>query len=241
VRGVTRPAADEPLPAADLGRRAVGGLVRALVLPVARGLPWRPLLAGGTLGLLIAAGTRLHSGGVQPWLALLHLRAAALAFGLGLAFLMDDPTRHTTATVPVRRLVRAGLRVALVAPVAVGWWGAAVLLVPAAGRPPLGDVTLEVAATAVLALAAAAAAVRLWEEPEPGQAAAAVVLVAGVAAPLLMPDRWTLFVQLGVERWDEAHRAWAWVLACAAPAWVACTVEPVRRPLSGWSRSSPRP
>jgi hypothetical protein len=196
---------------------------------VARTLPWLPLAAGATVGLLLVGVPRLVSGETPDRIALLLLRGAALAFGLGLAFLMDDPARHTIAGVPVRRAVRAGLRVALVAPVAVGWWTAALLLVPAEVRPPVGDMTLEAAATAVLALLAGAAAVRLRDEPEPGQAAAAALLLTGLVAPLLMPDRWTLFVQPHADRWDEAHRSWAWLLAGAALVWAACLLEPVRR------------
>ncbi|NGO46522.1 ABC transporter [Streptomyces ureilyticus] len=207
----------------------MAGIIRALVLPVARTLPWLPLAAGGTVGLLLVGVPRLVSGETPDRIALLLLRGAGLAFGLGLAFLMDDPARHTTAGVPVRRAVRAGLRVALVAPVAVGWWTAALLLVPAEVRPPVGDMTLEAAATAVLALLAGAAAVRMRDEPEPGQAAAAALLLTGLAAPLLMPDRWTLFVQPHADRWDEVHRSWAWLLAGAALVWAACLLEPVRR------------
>ncbi|WP_245685487.1 ABC transporter [Streptomyces yerevanensis] len=208
---------------------STAGIIRALVLPVARTLPWLPLAAGGTVGLLLVGVPRLVSGETPEEIALLLLRGAVLAFGLGLAFLMDDPARHTTAGVPVRRAVRAGLRVALVAPVAVGWWTAALLLVPAEVRPPVGDMTLEAAATAVLALLAGAAAVRLRDEPEPGQAAAAALLLTGLVAPLLMPDRWTLFVQPHADRWDEAHRSWAWLLTGAALVWAACLLEPVRR------------
>ncbi|MEV0223400.1 ABC transporter [Streptomyces sp. NPDC050704] len=208
---------------------STAGIVRALVLPVARTLPWLPLAAGATVGLLLVGVPRLLSGETADGVALLLLRGAALAFGLGLAFLMDDPARHTTAGVPVRRAVRAGLRVALVAPVAVGWWTAALLLVPREVRPPVGDLTLEAAATAVLALAAGAAAVRLRDEPEPGQGAAAALLFTGLVAPLLMSDRWTLFVELDEDRWDEAHQWWAWLLVGAALVWAACLPEPVRR------------
>ncbi|MGP4046305.1 ABC transporter [Streptomyces sp. 2A115] len=223
---VTRPAsgpAPHPRPTPS-----TTGITRALVLPTARTLPWLPLAAGGTVGLLLVGVPRLVSGETAEGIALLLLRGAALAFGLGLAFLMDDPARHTTAGVPVRRAVRAGLRVALVAPVAVAWWTAALLLVPQEVRPPVGDMTLEAAATAVLALVTGAAAVRLWDEPEPGQGAAAALLLTGLAAHL-MPDRWTLFVQPHTDRWDEAHRSWAWLLVGAALIWAACLLEPVRR------------
>jgi hypothetical protein len=215
----------------DSGGRRVSSAartVRAMVPPVARALPWLPLAVGGVAGLLLAAVPRMSSGEPDGWLALLLLRVAALVFGLGLAFLMDDPARHTTAAVPVRRAVRAGLRVALVAPVAVVWWTAALLLIPEGVRPPLGDMTLEAAAITALALAGGAAAVRFRDEPEPGRSTAAALLVTGLVAPLL-PDGWTLFVQLNADRWDEAHQTWAWLLTGALLVWAMCLPEPLRR------------
>ncbi|CAM5404081.1 ABC transporter OS=Streptomyces fumanus OX=67302 GN=GCM10018772_29220 PE=4 SV=1 [Streptomyces fumanus] len=137
----------------------------ASLLPVLRTLPWPTLTAAGGVGLLLAAVPRLADGTAAAGPALDLLRCVALTGGLGLAFLLDDPARHTTAAVPVRRLARQALRAALVAPPVALWWAAAVLLVPAEIRPPVGDVTLEAAAVGLLALAGAAAGVRLTDRP----------------------------------------------------------------------------
>ncbi|MFD4410290.1 ABC transporter [Streptomyces sp. NPDC058466] len=194
-----------------------------------RSLPRRPLATASALGLLLAGTPRLLSAPPDAWLCLNLLRAAALAFGLGLAFLLDDPARHTTAAVPTRRPVRVGLRVALVAPFAAVWWTAALLLVPEQTRPPVGAVTLEAAAIAVLALAAATVAVRCTDVTEPGAAVTAGLLPVALAAPLLPPERWTLVVAASDPRWDGAHQRWAGLLVVAAVAGVYSVAEPLRR------------
>ncbi|KUM82664.1 ABC transporter [Streptomyces pseudovenezuelae] len=206
-------------------RRSDGGARGALVVAVARTVPWRAVGAGAVVGLLVVGLPRL-SGPLAAWLGLPLLRAAALVFALGLTFLLDDPARRLTTPVPTRRWVRSGLRVALVAPVAALWWTAALALVPAPARPPIGAVTLEAAATAVLAVAAAAVAVRCTDEPEPGPSVAAGFLTLGLLAPLLLPTRWNLFVAVGDPNWQAAHVGWAAVLAGAALLGAACTPEP---------------
>lgn len=206
-----------------------GGARGALVTAVARTLPWRAVGAGAVVGLLVVALPRLVSGPPDPWLGLGLLRAAALVFALGLAFLQDDPARRLTTPVPTRRWVRSGLRVALVAPVAALWWTAALALLPREARPPLGAVTLEAAATAALALAAAVLAVRFSDEPEPGPSVAAGLLTLAVLAPLLVPARWELFVAVGDPRWEAAHVRWAVLLGAAVLVWAGCGPEPLRR------------
>ncbi|MFE3036129.1 ABC transporter [Streptomyces canus] len=208
----------------DVGARG------ALVTAVARTVPWRAVGAGAVVGLLIVGLPRLLSATPDAWLGLTLLRGAALVFALGLAFLLDDPARRLTTPVPTRRWVRSGLRVALVAPVAALWWTAALALVPAPARPPVGAVTLEAAATAVLAVAAAAVAVRFTDEPEPGPSVAAGFLTLGLLTPLLLPARWDLFVAVNDPNWQAAHVRWAVLLAAAVLLGAACMVEPVRGP-----------
>jgi hypothetical protein len=198
------------------------------VAAVARTVPWRAVGAGAVVGLLVVALPRLLSGSPDAWLGLTLLRAAALVFALGLTFLLDDPARRLTTPVPTRRWVRSGLRVALAAPVAALWWAAALALLPKEARPPLGAVTLEAAATAVLALAAASVAVRFTDEPEPGPSVAAGLLTLALLAPLLLPTRWDLFVPVGDPNWEAAHVRWAVVLVGAALLGAACAPEPVR-------------
>ncbi|WP_427921029.1 ABC transporter [Streptomyces sp. cg40] len=205
--------------------RVLGQLAR----PVLRTLPRRALGAGAGAGLLLAALPRLTSADFDPKSALLLLRGAVLAFAVGLTFLLDDPARQVTAAVPTRRMLRTALRTALVAPLAALWWTAAVLLIPAQARPPVGDTTLEAAAAAVVALAASAAAIRLTDEAEPGQRLAIALVATSMAAALLLPQEWGLFAMPKNKWWAVGHDHWAFVLAGAALVWAACGPEPVRR------------
>ncbi|MDV6289287.1 hypothetical protein R2F25_20260 [Streptomyces sp. UP1A-1] len=99
-----------------------------------------PAVAGpGRSGRARPAGrerARPDGSGASPWQTLVLLRGVALIGGLGLAFLLDDPARHLTTPVPVRRPLRQALRVALVAPFAALWWTAVLRVAPAASRPP---------------------------------------------------------------------------------------------------------
>ncbi|MEU6318278.1 ABC transporter [Streptomyces sp. NPDC047009] len=204
--------------------------IRALLPPVWRSLPWRVLGAAGGLGLALPAVTRLVPGGADAGLALALLRSAAVAFALGLAFLLDDPARQITAVVPVRRTVRTGLRLALVVPQAALGWAVALLLVPEEIRPPAADVSLEAAVIAALALVGAMAAVRFTEEPQPGPGVAAALL-AGTVLAVLLPERWALFAAVGAPGWVAAHQRWAALLVLSLPAGAALLPEPTARRL----------
>ncbi|MEU6808929.1 ABC transporter [Streptomyces sp. NPDC046831] len=217
--------APTPGPVREGGRlRVVGALVR----PTWHALPWPALAGAGALGLVLAAAVRLQGREAGAAAGLVLLRLVALVGGLGVARLLDDPARHTTAAVPVRRPVRAGLRAALVAPFAGAWWAAAVLLVPAPARPPAGALTLEAAAIAACASALAAAAVRLGTTARPGERTA-LTLLALAAAVLLVPRRWSLLVAPEDPNWAPAHAGWAAVLVLAAFTWALCLPEPLRR------------
>ncbi|WP_078947948.1 hypothetical protein [Streptomyces griseus] len=203
-------------------------LLWALVPPVWRALPWRALAVGGGLGLLLAASTRLPDSTPSSETGLAVLRMVALFGALGLAFLLDDPARHTTTGVPVRRPLRAGLRLTLVAPFMAAWWTAALFLIPAASRPPAGFLTLEALALAACALALPATAIRFTTETEPGRIAAFWLGITSLAA-CLVPDKWGLFVAEGTGEWDTAHMRWAVLLGLAAVLWATCLPEPLRR------------
>ncbi|GGW77448.1 ABC transporter [Streptomyces caelestis] len=193
-----------------------------------RTLPWGVVGTAGGAGLLLATLTRI-TGETGERLSLHLLRAAVLAFAMGLVFLLDDPARHTTATVPTPRPVRVALRVALVVPATAAWWTAALLLVPPELRPPVADITLEAGAAFALAVAGAAVAVRCTEATRPGPRVAAGLLTSAVLAVLFWPGRWALFVPVEDERWAAAHDRWAVVLAGAVLVGVLGVVEPLRR------------
>ncbi|MGW3940088.1 ABC transporter [Streptomyces phaeochromogenes] len=203
-------------------------MTRALLTPLLRTLPWRALAAGGATALLLAGIPRMLSGAPDPWLGLISLRGAALALALGLAFLLDDPARHITSAVPVRRPLRVGLRVALAAPWAALCWTAAVFLVPGEARPPVGALTLEAIATAVFALAAAALIIRRSTVTGPGVAVSTWLLCTAAAAFLLLPDSWSLLVTPDDPRWTDTHERWAMLLAVALVVGTRACVEPLR-------------
>jgi len=205
-----------------------GVTLRALAVPVWRSLPWRALIAAGGLGLLMASTVRLPDRAPDPELGRLVLRLTALTGALGLAFLLDDPARRTTAATPVGRAFRAALRLALAAPVAALWWTAAVLLVPAPSRPALTPATVEAAATACAALALATLAVRFTEAAEVGKGAA-VRLGVAAGVTLLVPDRWGLLGTPADPGWQATQLRWAAVLALTLTVCVTATREPVRR------------
>ncbi|MFF5159045.1 ABC transporter [Streptomyces sp. NPDC000348] len=209
----------------------------ALLRPTVRTMPWRAVGAAGTLGLLLAAAPGLMGEGVDGRLALNVLRASAVAFALGAAFLLDDPARHTTAAVPTRRAVRHGLRLLCLAPVAAAWWTAALLLVPEAVRPPAADVTVEAATVLALALSGAALAVHRGDGARPGQAVAGFLLAPAVLGPLLAPGSWALFTTPDDTRWAAAHDRWAVLLCAAVAVGAVCAAEPVRRIGRGRLRS----
>lgn len=226
-------------PGGPAGRRGGRGVVRALAVPLWRAVPTRFPLGAGAAGLLIAAASRLPGPADSPWACLQLLRCAALVGGAGLAFLLDDPARNTTATVPVRSVVRLLLRVVPAVPAAALWWTLALLLVPAGVRPPVGAVTLEAGAVAVLALGLGALAARTTDRPEPGAGVAAALLFLAVPA-LLLPHRWELLSPGPTAHdWTAAHARWAAVLAAGAVTWTLSLPEPLRRGARRWGRGAP--
>ncbi|MEU3887659.1 ABC transporter [Streptomyces sp. NPDC029041] len=208
-------------------------MIRQLLFPVQRTVPWAVIGAAGATGLLLAALTR--TGEAAEQLSLYLLRAAILAFALGLAFLLDDPARHTTSTVPTPRPVRIALRTALAVPAAAAWWTVALLLVPPEVRPPVAGLTLEAGAAFVLAVAGGVVAVRFGELTRPGLPVAAGLLTTSVLVMLFWPGRWALFVQVQDERWAAAHERWGLVLGAAVLLGAVCAVEPLRRRVRLWS------
>lgn len=210
-------------------------VVAALVRPTARSLPWTVFTAGWALGLAVAAVPVLFSVDLPAEVVVHLLRASALCGAVGLAFVLDDPARHTTGVPPVPRPLRQTVRVAVVLPAVAVWW-AAVLGVVRAGADagewaalPSGAVTVEAGALCALALALAATTVRFSALSVPGPAVAGAVLALPVTAGLLLPDRFALFVPPSAPRWDDAHVLWAGALAAVLALWLACAPEPRRR------------
>jgi hypothetical protein len=210
-------------------------VVAALVRPTVRSLPWTLFAAGWGLGLAIAAVPVLFSVDLPAEVLVNLIRAAALCGAVGMAFVLDDPARHTTGVPPVPRPLRQALRAAAVSPVCAAWWATVLAVVRAGADPgqqtalPWGAATVEAGALSTLALALAAATVRFSAVRVPGPAVAGAVLALPVTAGALLPPRFALFVPPGDPRWDDAHMLWAAVLAAVLAAWLLCAPEPRRR------------
>ncbi|WP_327316125.1 ABC transporter [Streptomyces sp. NBC_01235] len=208
-------------------KRLPATLLRSLLPPLWHSLPWPALTTAGALGLLSAATVRLPDHAPDADLGRLVLRLTALTGALGLAFLLDDPARNTTAATPVGRAQRTVLRLALVAPLTVLWWATALLLIPAPARPALGPATLEAAGMVCAALALATIAVRFTEAPEVGRGTA---IWLGVAAgvTLLVPNKWGLLGTPHDPYWVATQVRWAVVLGATVTLSAIGTPEPLK-------------
>lgn len=215
-------------------------VLRALVPPVWRTLPWRAAALAGAGGLLLAGSTRLPERVPDQGAGWAVVRLVALLGAVAFGFVLDDPARHTTAAAPVGRAVRAGLRTALALPVAAVWWTTALLLIPGPARPPAGPVTVEAAAMATTALALATGVIRCSDATRPGRTTAARLALAAPAVALV-PDRWGLLGLPGEPWWTGTQVRWASVL-CLTALWCAvATPEPLRRWRPGHGRPGDRP
>ncbi|SES21337.1 hypothetical protein SAMN04487983_103659 [Streptomyces sp. yr375] len=214
-------------------RRAPAALLRTLVTPVWRSLPWRALTTAGGVGLLLAATARLPDTAPDADLGQLVLRLTALTGALGLAFLLDDPARNTTETTPAGRPLRTALRLALVAPLTALWWATALLLVPAQTRPALAPATLEAAAMSCTALALATLAVRFTATPEAGRTMA-IWLGVAAAVTLVVPNKWGLLGTPHDPYWVATQVRWAAVLGATLTLSAIWTPEPL---MGSWRRS----
>lgn len=106
---------------------APGVLLRAAP-PTARATAWTPLMVLGLALMLVAGLFRLRDSASE---AVVHMGGAVIAAALVLA--LRDPADGLLAAVPVARLTRRLLRLALVTLVAVPVWFAVALLLPGAG------------------------------------------------------------------------------------------------------------
>ncbi len=192
-----------------------------LLRPVARAVRWLPLLAGGVLGLaVVAVPVALTSRLTGTQLTDL-VRAAATCVALGTAFLLDDPAARSTPTVPVARLTRNLVRVAVAVPAIALWWAVTLSTTPHLRR---GALTVEAAALVAAALALAATIARYTGDGTAGVYAAPAVLVLG-AVVWFLPRPVALAATPDDPHWTVAHHRWAVVLGLAVVAFVWASRE----------------
>lgn len=182
--------------------------------PVARTLPWAPLLAGALLCGLLAALVPLlgDASPLERWPGF-----GALALCIGAAFLFDDDAAATTAATPTSLARRRLLRLALGLPLLAVVWAGSLWYATSAHDAPFGPETraalsLQLGALLALTLGASAIALRVM----PGEQGGWI----GVTAPLAllglafaMPDRIGLLALPADAGWQTAQACWAVVLA----------------------------
>ncbi|MFJ8582901.1 hypothetical protein [Micromonospora sp. NPDC093277] len=202
-------------------------LLGALVGPVLRAVRRGPLLGAGSVGLAIVAVPAALGTVLRPDDLAALLRLTALCLAVGVAFVLDDPAKPSTATTPVPAWAGGAVRAtAGLLAAAVGW--AAAVAVTLAGAQegngealPVRDLTLEATAAAVLALAFAVLGWARAPRGVCGPVAAPALLVAAAALALL-PQRLAILASVDDPAgWAAAHRRFAVLLVAAGAVAVA--------------------
>jgi hypothetical protein len=237
-------------------------LVRALLGPTARSMPWVPLAAAAVVAPLI---THFMAGGSMHGLSdrLNALRIAGTAMAVAIGFILDDPAREGTQHQPVPVLLRRALRAVLALPIAALIWSLCLWLafrtwppaseglgsVELAGDLPLAALTLEFAGIAAVALALSAASTPFVPEAMGGVAAGPILILLvliGAVLSTVVP----LFAGDPTEpSWQAAQKAWWVILATGLGAFALLSRDPgrwrlvarVRRLSGGRSRGSRTP
>ena len=192
----------------------------ALFRPTARAMRWGPFAVSGVLGLAILVIPELITIKLTAAHLTTLLRIAAACGALGVAFLLDDPAKRSTPTVPTPRLVRHAVRAALGLPVVGVWWAIAVTIAPVGAKHgvpaalPRGALTLEAAALVLGALMLAAIGQLFSSEGSSGIVATPVLLVL-LAIVWFLPHRVALVVSTDDPQWTHAHHRWVGVLIAA--------------------------
>lgn len=209
-----------------------------LLLPVARTGEWTPLFIAVFSGAVFVfietrAGCILSESGV-PCLPdstrVQALRVAAVLLAVGVSFILDDPCHDTTQHLPTPRWLSILLRIGIGAPlVAAGWLLESKLALRSLAPEqavPVGALTIEMAALAIVGLAAAAASVRIVRGGRGGVGAACAVLaIVGIA--LVLPGTLRLFLKDQLEQgWARSHVVWMAILGAAAFVFIVLLRDP---------------
>ena len=196
-------------------------LLGALVRPVLQAMRRGPLLGAGCVGLAIVAVPAALDTVLRPDNLATLLRLVALCLAVGVAFVLDDPAKPSTATTPVPAWAAGAIRATAGLLTAAAGWTAAVALTLAGAQEgtgealPVRDLTLEAAAAAVLAVAFAGLGWARAPRGVSGTVAAPALLVAAAALALL-PQRLALLASVeDPAGWAAAHRRFAVLLVAA--------------------------
>ncbi|GAA4603473.1 hypothetical protein BJY16_004628 [Actinoplanes octamycinicus] len=182
-------------------------MIAAVTGTVVRHTRLAPLAVCAALSVLILAAPIALGAELDFLDATLALRLALVALLTGAAFVLDDPARVTTETLPISARRTTGIRMLVaLAPVSVCWavllWLAPYTVASTAGYPRGG---LVIEAFALLAWAWAVAA------PAGGTRAGPFLLILTVALAML-PDRLAFFVSPGAPGYDASRVRWAVLL-----------------------------
>jgi UDP-N-acetylmuramyl pentapeptide phosphotransferase/UDP-N-acetylglucosamine-1-phosphate transferase len=185
-------------------------------------MSWRPVIWAAVLAIVYVLK---EAPGAYIDYRVLVLRVAALLVCMGAAFVLDDPTEETIGHVPTRLLLRRGVRVALLLPVAAGTWAVLVHFAGdvtrrEGGPLPVGDLTLEAATILLIALSAACLGARLTSDRLGGIAAAPIVLAIVALAMFLPADQKLILGSASDPRWEDVHEVWRFALVGAALAFL---------------------
>jgi hypothetical protein len=189
----------------------------ALLVPsLVRALPRTQLATGVTAAF---GAVWLLSTDPDSARTIVAMQCGAVALGLAVASILDDPAADTIAAVPPTLLSRRMLTIALVLPAVAAAWAGLVSLSGIA-VPAAGAMTLQLGGLVLLTLALAAALAR------GGVLAGPLVVLAFLGARAAAPE-WAFSLELGDWRWDVA---WAGLAACALLALVLASRDPAHCP-----------
>lgn len=210
----------------------------AVARPIARTIKWYALAASGIPALWVVWRTASDPYGSAQGAAL-ALRVAALSLGIGVAFVLDDPTEDLTGPAPVSLLARRAVRVGLTLPLATVVW--LLLLRIANGAPympaplPAGAMLVEFGAFASLALGGAALGSRRLADGLGGPAGAGAVMLSSVPGMVLPLGHPLAGLVPGTELYARSQGWWWLVLGLGIGAFAAWSTTPgtlrlLRRP-----------
>jgi hypothetical protein len=212
---------------------------------LARTMPWLPLLAGCSAGVVIPATARISGALQQPSAIMAAIRLGFVPVITGLSFLLHDPGRHLASSFPAPGRLPAAAHLILAVPLlaATTWIQFGLTTVaPHAGRHSAGAVpgplpraalSVELTACCAITVAVAALVTRSRWDHLGGVVAApvtlALIIALGIEPPLHLLSAFPATTRAAHASWEHAHQAWALLLLPAAS--LACWASRDR-----WSR-----